>query len=261
MNDVIRGRYLWFELLTSDTKGGQGFYTSLLGWGTQNWENEMGPYTMFVNGEVPLGGVMVLPPEAAAAGVPPNWLAYVGVPDVDATASRVESLKGKVIHAPMDIPTVGRIAILANPQGAAFAVFTPLEAPPKKEAPGVGEFSWAELGTTDLQGAFEFYSQIFGWEMVKEHDMGGGAMYRIFGWEGEHPLGGMYVKPPEMPGPPGWLYYIQVEDVAELLPRVDELGGEVLNGPMEVPDGGVIAQCRDPQGAVFALYSKASSCQ
>jgi len=263
MHDGIRGRYLWLELLTPDTGGGESFYTALLGWGTQDWDNgEAGdPYTMFVNGEAPIAGVMTLPPEAAAAGVPPNWLGYVGVPDTDETASRVEALNGRVIHAPKDIPGVGRIAILADPQGGAFAVFTPLEIPERSPAPGLGDFSWHELGTTDLEGAFAFYSEIFGWEKLEEHDMGGGALYRIFGRRGEQPIGGMYVKPQGMQGPPGWLYYVQVEDVAALLPRVSELGGQVLNGPMDVPDGGVVAQCMDPQGAVFALYSNANCCQ
>ncbi|NOZ77764.1 MAG: VOC family protein [Acidobacteria bacterium] len=257
MND-IQGRFLWYELMTTDTGEGARFYTSLLGWTTQEWDNEMGPYTMFVNGETPMAGMMVLPEEAKAEGAPPSWLGYTGVPDVDATVSRAQSLGGRVVAGPMDIPAVGRIAVLVDPQGAVFAIFTPLEPASKEGTPGAGSFGWHELGTTDLDDAVAFYSDIFGWKILVEHDMGGGSLYRIFGRGGPPPMGGMYAKTPQMPGPPAWLYYVLVDDVAALLPRVSELGGRVLNGPMDVPDGGVVAQCMDPQGAVFALYSNAT---
>jgi predicted enzyme related to lactoylglutathione lyase len=86
-------------------------------------------------------------------------------------------------------------------------------------------------------------------------DMGPGGIYQIYG-QGGAPLGGMFNKPDEMPGPPMWLYYVSVDDVNIAVERVVELGGQVLNGPMEVPDGDLIAQCVDPQGALFALHSK-----
>ncbi|RLE24951.1 MAG: hypothetical protein DRJ65_08965 [Acidobacteria bacterium] len=86
-------------------------------------------------------------------------------------------------------------------------------------------------------------------------DMGPGGMYRMYGFEGQPPLGGMYTKPSDQ-GPPAWLYYVMVEDVATLVDQVTSLGGTVLNGPKQVPGGGTILQCLDPQGAVFAMYSE-----
>jgi predicted enzyme related to lactoylglutathione lyase len=65
----------------------------------------------------------------------------------------------------------------------------------------------------------------------------------------------MYNKPREVPGTAAWLYYIHVDDVNERTKNVEALGGKVLNGPMEVPGGDLIAQCLDPQGAAFALHS------
>ena len=85
--------------------------------------------------------------------------------------------------------------------------------------------------------------------------MGPGGIYQIYGQSGA-PLGGMFNKPAEMPGPPMWLYYVSVENVNDAVEKVAELGGQVLNGPMEVPGGDLIAQCVDPQGALFALHSK-----
>ena len=91
-------------------------------------------------------------------------------------------------------------------------------------------------------------------EKLEAMDMGDAGIYQIYGRHGI-PLGGMFNKPAEMPGPPGWLYYIRVEDVRGAADRVHRLGGRVLNGPMEVPGGDLIAQCMDPQGAMFALHS------
>jgi len=88
--------------------------------------------------------------------------------------------------------------------------------------------------------------------------MGEAGIYQLYGFDSV-PLGGMFNKPDEMPGPPMWLYYISIDDVTTAVEKVKELGGQVVNGPMEVPGGDLIAQCLDPQGVLFALHSSASS--
>ena len=252
-----RGRFVWFDLMTPDPDAAVSFYTDLVGWGTQPWEGGDQPYTMWTNRDQPLGGVMEIPREARQAGAPPNWMAYVAVPDIDATAERARELGGSVTHPPTDIPGAGRFAVLADPQGAVFAVYaSQQEHPSPIEPPVSGEFSWHELATSDYQGACDFYASLFGWERQEAMDMGGGWIYQIYGRSGM-PLGGMFNKTDEMPGPPMWLYYIKVDSVEAAVARVKELGGQVLNGPMEVPGGDQIAQCMDPQGAVFALHSSA----
>ena len=113
--------------------------------------------------------------------------------------------------------------------------------------PPVGAFSWHELATSDYEGAFDFYSDLFGWHKNDAMDMGEHGIYQLYGRD-EFEYGGMFNKTDEMPGPPAWLYYISVEDVNAAVERVKELGGQVLVGPMEVPDGDLIAQCLEPQG-------------
>jgi predicted enzyme related to lactoylglutathione lyase len=257
MSDYPRGRFVWYDLLTPEPGIARNFYTSVIGWGTDVWEGAGSPYLMWTNGDVPLGGVMRLPDEAAAQGAPPHWLAYITTPDVDAAVALATELGGSVYVDPTDIPTVGRFAILADPQGAVFAVFRPETQPADRDEPaGKGEFSWHELATTDHEAAFDFYHKLFGWKKKEAMDLGEGSVYQMYG-RGDFTLGGMYNKPDEMPGPPAWLYYVTVEDVGAAVEKVKELGGEVLNGPMEVPGGGIIAQCLDPQGAAFAIYSDA----
>jgi predicted enzyme related to lactoylglutathione lyase len=256
-SDSSRGQFVWFDLMTSDPEAAVSFYTDLVGWGTQPWEGGDQPYTMWTNGEQPLGGVMEILVEAGQAGAPPNWMAYVAVSDVDAVADRAKELGGSVMHPPTDVPGAGRFAVLADPQGAVFAVYTSKdESPSPAGPPKSGEFSWHELATTDYQGAYEFYADLFGWEKQEAMEMGEGWIYQIYGRAGT-PLGGMFNKTAEMPGPPMWLYYIKVDSVEAAVERVRQLGGQVLNGPMDVPGGDQIAQCMDPQGAVFALHSSA----
>ena len=253
-----RGKFLWYELMTSDPGGAADFYTKVIGWATAAWEGGEMPYTMWMIGEMPVGGLMELPEDARAGNVPPHWVAYIGTPDVDVTLARAQELGATVLVEPMEFPNVGRFAFLADPQGAAFAVYTPAQAPPPgAESPsGPGQFSWHELATSDYESGYAFYSDLFGWEKTDAMDMGTG-IYQMYGW-GDITLGGMYNKPPDFPAPPHWLLYVTVDDVHAAAERVKESGGQVLNGPMEVPGGDWVAQCLDPQGASFAIHSAAS---
>ncbi len=245
--------------MTSDPAGAKDFYTKLIGWGTRPWEGGGEPYTLWTNNENSIGGVLDLPDEVRESGAPPHWLSYVGVDDIKATVSRVEELGGSALHGPVEMPDAGSFAVLADPQGAVFAVYQSAEeGAAVGDAPGIGEFSWHELATSDYKKALSFYSEIFGWKPAEAMDMGEGGIYQLYGGGGK-PLGGMFTKPNEMPGPPMWLFYVLVRDVNEASKRVVELGGQVINGPMEVSGGDLIAQCLDPQGALFAVHSSASS--
>lgn len=255
----IRGRFMWYELLTSDPAAATRFYGDVVGWGAEPWEGGENPYTMWTTGRGPVGGVMQLPEEAVASGAPPHWIAYIGTPDVDATLERAKELGAHVLWGPMDIPEVGRMAGLADPQGAVFAVYTPANEPPEGSDadPTPGCFSWHELATEDWEAAWAFYSELFGWEKTDAMDMGEGNMYQMYGRGGPRPLGGMFDRPPEMPVS-AWMLYAMVPDVAAAVEAAKAGGGQVLNGPMEVPGGDLIAQCMDPQGAMFAVHATAS---
>jgi predicted enzyme related to lactoylglutathione lyase len=247
-----RGRFVWYDLMTTEPDRAVEFYKAVTGWGTTQWESET-PYTMWTVSSTPIGGLMQLP---AGAPAPPHWLAYISSPDVNATVKEAEALGGKTIVAPNDIPTVGRFAVMSDPQGAVFAIFTPAsEAPGHEGEPVLGEFSWHELATSEPPAAFRFYERLFGWEKTSAMDMGEMGTYQMYGRNGVE-LGGIFQKPPQMPGPPAWLHYIMVEDVDRAAGVIAERGGTVVNGPMEVPGGDRILQAIDPQGAMFALHAK-----
>ncbi|MFT3923902.1 MAG: VOC family protein [Myxococcales bacterium] len=251
-------RFVWYDLMTTDEGGAKAFYSKVLGWGTQAWEGSSQPYTMWTVKSTPIGGLMRLPPEAASAGAPPHWLGYVGCKDVDASTKQAEKLGGKLLHPPMDIPEVGRFSVLADPQGAVFALFTPkagssMESP----APGTpGNVSWAELNTTDWEGAWKFYAALCDWKPTTAMDMEGLGTYFMFTHRdgGDKSMGGMSNAATMMKAPAHWMFYVDVADIDKTLAIVKESGGKVLNGPMDVPGNGKIAQCMDPQGAFFAVY-------
>lgn len=246
------GRFVWYELMTTDTAAAIAFYTETIGWKTQPWES--GEYTMWVGSQGPLGGVMTLPDKAKEMGAPPHWMANVQVADVDAAVAKVRERGGQIFVEPQDIPKIGRFAVIADPQGASMSVFKPSDDMQAHDTTKPGEFSWNELITTDHEAAFRFYSELFGWEKLSEFDMGPMGKYFIYGREGKQ-LGGMFTKSAEMTMPPSWLYYVTTDDLDAALARAKAKGARVLNGPMEVPGGQRIVQLTDPQGAAFALVT------
>jgi predicted enzyme related to lactoylglutathione lyase len=252
------GRFIWHELMTGDPAGAEQFYRGVVGWGTQASATGMPDYTIWTANEVPIGGMMKLTADAAAMGAPPSWTAYIEVDDADATIEQAKSLGASVIVGPHTADKVGRFAILRDPAGAVFAIITSANTPEPESDPKPLEFSWHELLTTDWKTASEFYGEIFGWKKQSEFDMGGMGTYYMFGRD-RFTYGGMMNKPAEMPAPPHWLHYVQVPDSADAAAeRATKAGGKVINGPMEVPGGDRIAAIIDPQGAAFAVHSKAA---
>jgi predicted enzyme related to lactoylglutathione lyase len=247
----FHGRFIWYELMTPDTGGAKSFYSDVVGWTCD--DSAMPGYTIVGPG-VGMGGIMETPPEAKAMGIPPNWTGYVAVDDVDAAADKAKQLGGAVRVEPTDIPGIGRFAVIADPTGAVIAIMTPLPMDPPRpqpEANAPGHTSWRELYAGDLEKASAFYGELFGWRKDSDMDMGPMGTYRLFANQ-DGQVGGMMTKPDQVPVP-AWLYYFQVGDIDQAEARVKAGGGQVLNGPMEVPGGGWIIQGQDPQGAMFAL--------
>ena len=247
-----RGRFVWFDLVTTDPDATLEFYPAVTGWGTTKWNGGM-PYTMWTMNGTSIGGVMQLSPSPKGA---PHWLGYISSPDVDETVTLADNLGARIIMPASNVPNVGRFAVLTDPQGALFAIFTPeTEAPGHDGEAQMGEFSWHELATHDYPAAYRFYERLFGWEKHAAQDMGGGAVYQMFGRHGLV-LGGMYNRTPDMPARPGWLHYVRVPDVDRAAQAVTRGGGRILSGPMDVPGDSRVVQCLDPQGAGFALHQK-----
>lgn len=254
---MATGKFVWFELLTTDVDAAKAFYTEVIGWKTQKMDGPM-DYTVWSVGERGVGGLMTLPEPAKAAGAPPHWLGHVEVPDADATAKQATELGGNILVPVQEMPDVGRFALIQDPQGAVLSVYTPAN-PMEGGGTGSGDFTWNELNTTDYEAAWTFYSELFGWQATESFDMGPehGTYFMFKRDGGERTLGGMSNAANAEHIHTHWLYYITVDDIAAAVERVKSNGGKLVNGPMEVPGGELVAQCEDPQGAAFALHQPA----
>ena len=252
-----RGQFIWYDVMTTDTKAAAKFYGDVIGWSTQEHPiADGGVYTIFSKGPAMVAGLMAIPEPMRAQGVPPCWSGYISTDDVDAEAARVKAAGGAVQREPADIPNVGRFAVVTDPGGAAFLLFKPnTTEEPKPVAPMTpGHIGWHELMAGDLEREFKFYSRLFGWTKDKAHDMGAAmGVYQTFATRAA-PCGGMMKICAQVPHP-AWNYYITVDSVAAAADRAFTRGGKVLNGPMEVPGGAWIVQALDPQGAHFAMVS------
>ena len=249
MTESNIGSFVWYDMLANDPKAAIAFYTEVIGWKAEAWENG---YTMFVGSEGPLGGAVQLPEDAKKMGAGPHWMSNVAVADIEATVAKARKLGGTIRVEPMDVPNIGRYAIIADPQGASVSVIQMSRPMPLHDTTKAGAFTWNELLTSDYEAAFRFYSELFGWKKQSEFDMGPMGKYLIYGLDGRE-FGGMFTVP-NAGMPPCFCYYVHVDDLDAALARAVAKGATVMNGPMHVPGGARIVQLLDPQKAMFALH-------
>ncbi len=248
-DSTVRGRFVWHELLTPNKAGAHDFYAKAVGWKKQAWEQDPS-YPMFAAPTGPLGA------SVETRDAAPQWVAYIGTPDVDATVAAATRLGAKVKTAPTSLSNAGRYAVLEDPQGAAFGIHASPTEPRPDTAAQHGEYHWHELATsTDPIAAFAFYKELFGWDELGRYDMGPPGIYLLFGRNGRQ-IGGMFDKGKQgRPGVAHWIGYVRVPDVHATVATVKASGGTLLNGPMEVPGDDWVAQFRDPHGALFAVLT------
>lgn len=243
---VTAGAFVSYDLRTTDPDAAEAFYASVVGWQVRR----AGDARAFFAGEQRVGSLMALPERARAQGAPAHWLGQVGVDDVEASARHVVALGGQPLGPVQPTADGGRLAVLKDAQGAVFAV----RSGRRERRPEV--IVWHELYTTDRVRAWAGYSELFGWKESRILEMGPpvGA-YQLFTWEGAGRDMGAMADMARLPGVhTHWLFYLSVPDLDAALAKTRALGGVVANGPMEVPGGGRVAQCEDPQGAAFALH-------
>ncbi len=253
---TLLGRPVWYELMTTDMPASEKFYTNVIGWTSAPFDQAPNPYAIFSrSGQLRVAGVMKRPD---GMNMPPFWAMYVAAPKLEEAAAHIKRLGGSELSPVIQVPTVGRLQMMKDPQGAAFYIFQPesTEETPEK-APEVGEASWHELMTTDAPAAMRFYTEIFGWQPSETMDMGSMGKYYMFN-RPHGMIGGMMNKPPEMAHvPPHWMIYFRVSDINAAVERIKANGGKILTGPMEVPGGAWIVNAVDPQGTAFSLHAKA----
>ena len=251
----MHNTFAWFELVSTDVAASKAFYGSVIGWTFES----AGPgsdYTVASAAGQGVAGVIPLDKTTRPASLGSTWMGYVAVDDLEATLATLVKAGGAILRPTEDIPGMLRFAVVADPQGVAFVAFTPapkMSGPPPLPRGTPGKFGWNELVSSDSKAAFDFYSAVFGWARGEGMDMGPMGVYQMWIAYGSDPDGGMMDKPPGMPGPGHWAFYINVDSIEAAIGRLTAAGGKVINGPMEVPGSMWAVQGLDPQGALFSL--------
>jgi predicted enzyme related to lactoylglutathione lyase len=248
------GDFNWYELMTPDPDASIRFYEGVLDWSVSASSQPDMDYREIKASEGHVGGMLRLSPEMEASGARPAWLGYIAVDDVDAAASSVEQGGGRTYVSPRDIPGVGRFAMVADPQGAPFYIMKGASDGTSHafaaDRPMVGHCAWNELSTSDPEAAKTFYGTRFGW--VKDGDLEMGPLGRYEFLRHGHLIGAVMPLMPQQPAP-AWTFYFRVADIDRAAAAVTAGGGQILQGPMEIPGGEYSVNALDPQGAHVGL--------
>lgn len=250
------GTPIWYELLTGNREQAIDFYEKVVGW-TVGPKPEQGPmdYRMIETGDGAVGGLMELTPDMVSGGAKPGWLFYIGVDDVDASIARIRELGGCVHMGPIDMDGVGRMAMVADPQGVPFYVMRGAsdEASTAWSSDEMGKCSWNELVAPDPDAARLFYAEVFGWTYPDKMEMPKGMGDYVFIDAAGQSIGAVMGTGPGQP--PGWTFYFRSPDIDAAAANVGERGGTVHAGPMEVPGGDRIIVAADGEGVAFGVVA------
>ena len=251
------GSFIWYELLSPDPVASKAFYDAVVGWDIEPEPGMEGvDYRMIRRSDGGhAGGVLRLSEEMSGAGGRPVWLGYIAVDDVDATVAAVHQDGGKVMMPAYDMGGVGRLAMVADLQGAPFYVMTPTgedgQASDVFSVDRAQHVRWNELSSSDPSGAIAFYTRHFGWKQEGGMPMGEMGDYQFLHHAGET-IGAVMPKMPQMPVSM-WSYYFGVDSIDRGAEAVRTGGGTIVQEPVQIPGGEYSLVAVDPQGAAFGL--------
>jgi predicted enzyme related to lactoylglutathione lyase len=253
------GTPIWYELLSADPDASKTFYDHVIGWTVEAEPSGEMDYRMIAtSGGDNVGGVMRLTPEMQAGGAKPTWLFYICVNDVDASFATTRANGGGSLMDPFDIPGVGRMALVTDPQGIPFYIMRGAsdQSSTAFDRMGMGKCNWNELITSDQASGNKFYADTFGWsypdKMTMPGDMGDYTFIDVAGTQIGATMRTAWDDGPDAPGP-GWRFYFRAPDIEAAVAKVAEAGGTVMMGPHEVPGGDRIIVATDPHGVVFGV--------
>ena len=247
---VRAGKWVWADLVTLDVARAAEFYASLFGWTYETYgpeDDDQQSYTLIFSNGSPIGGMVFSERHARSSRPQARWIGILSVADVDVAAKTAAANRGKVLVGPMDTAPRGRTALLADPEGAAFAVLRSATGDPADYLANPGEWLWFELWADDVAAMGSFYRALAPYEIsTGSAAAGGGIQLTINGL----PRAGVLTKLAGVPS--AWVPYVRVASVAETVARARAAGGRIVIEPTAAR-GTTVALLVDPTGAPVAI--------
>jgi predicted enzyme related to lactoylglutathione lyase len=235
------GMFCWIELATNDAAAAKTFYTSLFSLTAKDMPIPDGVYTMLQKDGHDVGALY------QTKNIPPNWASYINVDSVDDSAKKAQDLGANVVAPPFDVMDIGRMAVIADAQGATFCLWQAKKHIGATIRDETNTLCWNELMSSDIDASRDFYKSLFGWNLKVS------PQYTEI-YVGERGIGGMMQLTPDMEGmAPSWTPYFAVDDCDAAVARAKSLGAQVYVPPTEIPGAGRFAVLADPQGATFNI--------
>jgi uncharacterized protein len=242
------GRFVWQDLVTTDSAAARKFYGALLGWEFTETNRGGRPYLIARTAAGPVGGLIDV---RDIKGAESQWVSYVSVADMNRSVQQVQTAGGKII-VPPTAAAAGQACVVADPQGAALGLLKPSAEPPADPAkPVPAHFFWREYLAQDATKALDFYKGLLGYDtsatdsklgieyFVLRRDSARAGLFQI-------PAAAVQVRP-------HWLPYILVDDPSAMTAKATGLGGRILLEPSPDRRNGTLAIIADSTGGVVAL--------
>ncbi|WP_406200596.1 VOC family protein [Kitasatospora sp. NBC_01560] len=250
------GTPCWVDLMTSDQQAALDFYRDLFGWQGEIGPPEFGGYAMCLLNGRPVAGIMARTAPEGQPEPPVSWTTYLASDDVEATGSAIADAGGAILYPAMDVGTVGRMLVAADPTGAVFGVWQKVDFIGAGIVNEPGALVWNELNTGDTDAAGSFYHRAVGLRPATIQGMDGYFSLNV----GDRTVGGMQPVPEYLAAgtPAHWMTYFSVDDTDSTVDALVRAGGSVVQPPFDMQSGRM-AVVQDPQGAVFAVIASPDS--
>jgi predicted enzyme related to lactoylglutathione lyase len=252
----LPGKIIWHDLLTKTPEASQRFYEELFGWEFESIGLNFGAvasanYTLIRHRGRLIGGMIDQTRLKTTADIS-QWVVLMSTDDIDAAVATIRDSGGTVFTPPTELADRGRIAVVADPEGALFALLQTKDGDPVDAEPAPNDFLWNELWANDIDAAANFYRRLMGYDL-EEEVVTADTSYHYLSSNGTPRVG---ILPNPIEGlQPLWATYIRVTDPAAICARVEALGGQILLAPAERDLGGVVALIAGPSGAGVALQT------
>jgi predicted enzyme related to lactoylglutathione lyase len=268
-NGYIPGVPCWVDTSQPDPDAAAEFYGGLFGW---EFDDSMpaGSPGRYLIARLRGGDVAAVSSQPEEAPAPAVWNTYIWVDDADEAAAKAREAGGSVLNEPFDVMDAGRMAPLADPEGAAFSVWQARQHRGAQVVNEPGSLNFNVLNTRDLEAAKRFYTAVFGWTTL---DLGSGEFWtlRAYGDYLEELTPGVRERTAELGAagfedvvaaittiagddahtPAHWGVTFSTDDADATAAKAADLGGTVLVAPVDAPYSRLTV-LRDPQGATFS---------